>query len=123
MNSVTGFFDDLYYEIAGEGHPLVLIHGGLVNSGLWDDQFEVFAGHYRTLRYDVRGFGKSKSPTSYFSNHSDLRDLLDYLGIQQVYVLGLSMGGMIAIDFTLAYPNHVAALLPIAAGLSGYHSA
>ena len=78
---------------------------------------------YRTLRYDVRGFGKSKSPTSYFSNHGDLRDLLDYLGIQQAYVLGLSMGGGIAIDFTLAYPNHVAALLPIAAGLSGYHSA
>ena len=44
MDSTTGFFNGLYYEIAGEGHPLVLIHGGLVNSGLWDDQFEVFAG-------------------------------------------------------------------------------
>ncbi len=65
---ITGFFNGLYYEIAGEGHPLVLIHGGLVNSGLWDDQFEVFAGRYRTLRYDVRGFGQSKSPTSYYSN-------------------------------------------------------
>jgi pimeloyl-ACP methyl ester carboxylesterase len=44
------------------------------------------------------------------------------LGIKRAYVLGLSMGGMIAIDFTLAYPNHVAALLPIAAGLSGYRA-
>jgi len=67
MNSITGFSSGLYYEIAGEGHPLVLIHGGLVNSGLWDDQFVVFAGQYRTLRYDVRGFGQSKSPTSYYS--------------------------------------------------------
>jgi len=122
MDSITGFCNGLYYEIAGEGQPLVLIHGGLVNSGLWDDQFEVFAQHYRTLRYDVRGFGRSKSPTSYFSNHGDLRDLLDFLGIGRVHVLGLSMGGGIAIDFTLAYPNHVAALLPIAAGLGGYHA-
>jgi 3-oxoadipate enol-lactonase len=122
MDSTTGYFNGLYYEIAGEGQPLVLIHGGLVNSGLWDDQFEVFAGQYRTLRYDVRGYGKSKSPTSYYFNHGDLRDLLEYLGIEKAYVLGLSMGGGIAIDFTLAYPNHVAALLPIAAGLGGYRA-
>jgi pimeloyl-ACP methyl ester carboxylesterase len=122
MESTTGYFNGLYYEIAGEGQPLVLIHGGLVNSGLWDDQFEVFAGHYRTLRYDVRGFGKSQPPVSYYSNHGDLRDLLESLGIKRAYVLGLSMGGGIAIDFTLAYPNHVAALLPIAAGLGGYHA-
>ena len=122
MGSITGFCNGLYYEIAGDGHPLVLIHGGLVNSGLWDDQFEVFAASYRTLRYDVRGFGKSKSPAAYYSNHGDLRDLLDDLGIEQAYVLGLSMGGAIAIDFTLAYSNRVAAVLPIAAGLSGYRT-
>ncbi len=122
MDSTTGFFNGLYYEVAGEGQPLVLIHGGLVHSGLWDDQFEVFAEHYCTVRYDVRGFGQSKAPASYFSHHGDLRDLLDYLGIERTYVLGLSMGGLIAIDFTLTYPTRVAALLPIAAGLSGYHA-
>ena len=122
MDSITGFYNGLYYEIAGEGRPLVLIHGGLVNSGLWDDQFAVFAGQYRTLRYDVRGFGQSKSPTAYYANHGDLRDLLDYLGIEQAAVLGLSMGGGIAIDFTLVYPDRVAALLPIAAGLGGYRA-
>jgi pimeloyl-ACP methyl ester carboxylesterase len=122
MDSTTGFFNGLYYEVAGEGHPLVLIHGGLVNSGLWDDQFEVFAGQYRTVRYDARGFGKSMSPTAYYSNYGDLRDLLDFLGIQRAYVLGLSMGGVIAIDFTLAYPDRVAALIPVAAGLGGYHA-
>jgi pimeloyl-ACP methyl ester carboxylesterase len=122
MDTTTGFFNGLYYEIAGAGQPLVLVHGGLVNSGLWDDQFEVFVGQHRTLRYDVRGYGKSKSPTSYYSNHSDLRDLLDFLGIPRAYVLGLSMGGAIAIDFTLAYPDRVAALIPVAAGLGGYRS-
>jgi 3-oxoadipate enol-lactonase len=122
MDSTTDNFNGLYYEIAGEGQPLVLIHGGLVNSGMWDDQFEVFAGRYRTLRYDVRGYGRSEAPTSYFSNYGDLRDLLDHLDIERAYVLGLSMGGMIAIDFTLTFPDRVAALLPIAAGLSGYRT-
>ncbi len=122
MDSTTGFFNGLYYEVAGEGQPLVLIHGGLVNSGLWDDQFEVFAEQYRTVRYDVRGFGKSLSPSAYFSNHGDLRDLLDFLGFKRACVLGLSLGGAIAIDFTLTYPDRVAALIPVAAGLSGYHA-
>jgi 3-oxoadipate enol-lactonase len=105
-----------------KSHGLLLIHGGLVNSGLWDDQFEVFAGQYRTLRYDVRGFGKSTSPASYYSNHGDLRDLLDFLGIERAAVLGLSLGGAIAIDFTLTYPDRVAALIPVAAGLGGYRA-
>ena len=122
MDMVTGYFNGLYYEIAGEGQPLVLIHGGLVHSGLWDDQFGVFAEQFRTLRYDVRGFGKSQPPTAYYSNHGDLRDLLDYLGIERAYVLGLSMGGAIAIDFTLTYPDRVAALIPVAAGLGGYRA-
>ena len=122
MDSTTGFFNGMYYEAAGQGQPLVLIHGGLVHSGLWDDQFEVFAEQYRTVRYDVRGFGKSKVPAAYYSNHGDLRDLLDSLGIERAGVLGLSMGGAIAIDFTLAYPDRVAALIPVAAGLSGYRT-
>jgi 3-oxoadipate enol-lactonase len=121
MESITGFYNGLHYEIAGTGQPLVLIHGGLVNSGLWDDQFEVFAQHCRVLRYDVRGYGRSKPPTAYYSNHGDLRDLLDFLGIERATVLGLSMGGGIAIDFALAYPDHTAALIPVAAGLGGYH--
>nr|MBP7689734.1 alpha/beta hydrolase [Thermoflexales bacterium] len=61
--SLTGFADfnggKLYYEVAGTGRPLVLIHGGLVNSGLWDKQFYAFAAHHRVIRYDVRSYGKS----------------------------------------------------------------
>jgi len=50
----------LYYEIAGEGACLVLAHAGFVDRRMWDDQFLVFAQHYRVLRYDRRGFGNSK---------------------------------------------------------------
>ena len=124
MATTTGLVDinagKLYYEVAGEGQPLVLIHGGLVNSGLWDDQFEVFAQHQRVVRYDVRGFGKSAAPTHPYSNHADLKALLDFLSIDTAAVLGLSMGGAIAIDFTLTNPKRVAALIPVAAGLGGY---
>jgi 3-oxoadipate enol-lactonase len=124
--SETGFAEvngaKLYYEVAGEGHPLVLIHGGLVDRRLWDDQFDVFAQHYRVIRYDIRGFGNSDVPAGPYSNYEDLYGLLKFLGVEKAYVMGLSMGGGIAIDFTLAHPEIVAALIPVAAGVSGFQS-
>jgi 3-oxoadipate enol-lactonase len=110
----------LVYDVAGQGHPLVMIHGGLVDRHLWDDQFDVFAQQYRAIRYDVRGYGESSTPTEPYAHHEDLRSLLTFLGVESAYVLGLSMGGGIAIDFTLAYPAMVDALIPVAAGLPGY---
>jgi pimeloyl-ACP methyl ester carboxylesterase len=49
----------LYYEVAGSGDPVVLIHGGFGDRRMWDDQFDVLARDYRVLRYDHRGFGRS----------------------------------------------------------------
>ncbi len=123
----TGFADvnntRLYYEVAGTGHPLVLIHGGLVNRRLWDDQFAVFAQHYQVIRFDIRSFGDSApitAETPPYSLEEDLFSLLKFLGIEKTYVLGLSMGGAMAIDFTLMYPEMVDALIPVAMGLSGF---
>ncbi len=111
----------LYYELAGEGHLLTLVHGGLVDRRLWDDQFDVFAQHYRTLRYDVRGFGNSAVPTDGdFTMVEDLYTLLTFLGVEKTYLMGLSMGGGIAIDFTLAHPTMVDALITVGAGVSGF---
>lgn len=113
----------LYYEIAGEGHPLVLNHGGLVDHHLWDDQFEEFARYFKVIRYDIRGFGASgmiKSGMEPYSMERDLHSLLQFLGIEKTYVLGLSMGGALAIDFTLQYPEMVDALITVGAGLSGF---
>jgi 3-oxoadipate enol-lactonase len=126
----TGFAEvngtRLYYEVAGTGHPLTLIHGGLVNRRLWDDQFNVFAQHYRVVRFDMRGFGDSgliRAEGENFSLEKDLHDLLQFLGIEKTYILGLSMGGASAIDFTLRYPEMVDALIPVAMGLSGFRPA
>jgi 3-oxoadipate enol-lactonase len=112
----------LYYEVAGEGHPLVLNHGGLVDNHSWDDQFDEFARHFKVVRYDMRGFGDSgmlKNGMEPYSMERDLYGLLQFLGIEKAYMLGLSMGGSLAIDFTLQYPEMVDALITVGAGLSG----
>ena len=57
---------ELYYEILGSGYPLVLIHAGLVNHSMWDEQFDLFFQQYRVLGYDARSYGRSKSPPGNF---------------------------------------------------------
>lgn len=104
----------LYYEIAGTGPPLVLIHGLTLDTRMWDDQFDVFAAHYQVIRYDVRGFGQSAlPPTDSYDSSDDLRALLKHLGVAHAHILGLSMGGAFAINFALAYPDMTATLIPV----------
>jgi pimeloyl-ACP methyl ester carboxylesterase len=112
----------LYYEVAGEGHPLLLIHAGIAHSGMWDPQWEEFARRYRVIRYDTRGYGKTSTDAddTSFSNRQDIFDLLQHLGVDRTYVIGVSRGGQIALDFTLEHPEKVDALILVAAGLSGY---
>lgn len=109
----------LYYEVAGKGSTIVLVHGGLVDSRLWDDQMKPFAKRYRVVRYDLRGFGKSAPATEPFSHIEDLRALLDFLKIDRATVVGLSLGGIIAADFALEYPNRVERLVLSGPGLRG----
>lgn len=112
----------LFYEVAGDGHPLILLHEGIADSRMFDDQFDVFARRYRVVRFDIPGFGQSDLPPQDrpFSFHEILHGLLDFLGIERIYLLGMSMGGAIALDFTLAYSGIVDALILVAPGVSGY---
>jgi pimeloyl-ACP methyl ester carboxylesterase len=124
MHPQTGFADvngtRLYYEMAGSGHPLVLIHGFTLDTRMWDDQFEVFAQRYQVLRYDLRGFGKSAVPTDTpYTHPDDLHALMTHLGIEHAYIVGLSLGGAVAVDFAVTYPHATAALIPVDAALLG----
>jgi 3-oxoadipate enol-lactonase len=124
MPTRTGFADvngtQLYYELAGTGHPLVLIHGFSLDTRMWDDQFEVFAQRYQVLRYDLRGFGKSAVPTDTPCTHpDDLYALMTHLGIAHAYIIGLSLGGAVAIDFAVTYPHATDVLIPVDAALLG----
>src|SRR5260370_40392265 len=105
----------LYYEIAGEGETLVLVHAGFVDSRMWDDQWAEFTKRYRVIRYDMRGFGKSDPATAPVSRHQELCDLFDALHVENAYLLGCSMGGQVALDFTLENPEHVSALMLVSA--------
>lgn len=110
----------LYYEVAGAGHPVLLIHAGVADCSMWDPQFTFFSQHNRVIRYDTRGFGNSRTETTEFSNRQDVLDLFKHLGVERAIVIGISRGGQIAIDFTIEHPEHVSALIPVAAGLSGF---
>src|SRR5258708_7065941 len=76
----------LYYEIAGKGHPLVLIHSGLLNNRMWDGQFLEFAQQYTVIRYDMRGFGKSQMGNVRYAHAQDLYNLLHFLEIDKTYL-------------------------------------
>jgi pimeloyl-ACP methyl ester carboxylesterase len=121
----TGFVDvpggRLRYEIAGEGPAVAFIHPGLWDMRTWDQQMETFpAAGYRAVRYDVRGYGRSSRPTGETYSHvRDLLGVLDVLGVEQTALVGCSVGGGIAIDFTLEHPDRVWALVAVAPGVGG----
>jgi len=110
----------LYYEITGQGHPLLFIHAGIADCRMWDPQWEALADRFTLVRFDVRGFGRSEQPGVPCSLTDDLSSLLAYIGIDRPFVVGCSMGGSLAIDFALEYHEDVAALVAVGAGLSGY---
>ena len=109
----------LYYETKGRGFPIVFVSsGGILDRRGWDEQFEVFSKHYRAIRYDVRGIGKSARPQTPFSHSQDLFALLRHLKIKRAHVVGLSVGGAIAIDFAIEHPEFVDHLILAASALS-----
>ncbi len=110
----------LFYEIAGEGEYIVLLHDGILHHEIWDAQFPVLAENYRVVRYDRRGYGKSFSPQAPFSHIDDLNQLFIQLKIDKATLFGMSAGGGIAIDFTLQYPEKVNGLVLVGAVVSGY---
>jgi 3-oxoadipate enol-lactonase len=112
----------LSYEMMGSGTTVVLIHGGLVDSRMWDDQFRPLAKRHRVIRYDLRGFGKSDFPTGPYSNVEDLYALLKFLKVEKAALVGLSLGGMIATDFALEHPQMAESLILVSSSLRGYQS-
>lgn len=99
------------YEITGSGPVVVLIHGWALDLTVWDDQIPLLARGHRVLRYDLRGFGGSTGHADLTGDADDLRILLDSLGIRSAYVVGLSRGSRVALDFAVAFPERVRALV------------
>ncbi|MBA2631429.1 MAG: alpha/beta hydrolase [Chloroflexi bacterium] len=112
----------IYYEVEGSGPPVVLIHAGVANLRMWDDQVPVLRDAYRVIRYDTRGFGRTETDAVEFSNRADIAALLDHLGEDSAHVVGFSRAGQIALDFAIEYPARVRSVVVGAGGISGYES-
>ena len=111
----------LYYEIAGSGTPLVMIHAGIADSRMWDCEFASFAASHRVLRFDMRGYGKSHPVPGDFNIQDDLTALLTELNVDGPLVLmGCSMGAGLALDFALANPGRTRALILVGGGPAGF---
>ena len=124
----TGFVEfgqsKLYYEVAGQGSPtVILIHGGMLDCTMWDEQFALLAKSHRVVRYDASGHGRSALPPEAYWDHVDLRGLMDHLQIEQAALVGLSMGGRVAIDMALEEPTRVLGVVAVSPGLGGYRFA
>lgn len=99
----------LYYEISGEGDPLIFVHGHSLDSRMWREQVAFFEKHYRVIVYDARGYGRSSKQREelLFTHCDDLVTLMDGLGIEKAHIVGLSMGGFIAGDMLAMYPERL----------------
>ena len=110
----------IYYEMGGSGDSLVLSHAGFVDSRMWDDQWADFTQHYRVIRFDMRGFGRSDPATAPVSRRQELYRLLNHLHVERAYLLGCSMSGEMIIDLALEHPEMVSALIVVSATPSGF---
>ena len=107
---------DIYYEVQGVGEPLLLIMGLGANATSWVLQIEEFSKHYTVITFDNRDSGRSEKMTGSYSMRqmaSDAVGLLDKLSIGTAHVFGMSMGGMIAQELVLHYPDRVRSLVSL----------
>ena len=107
-------------DSGGEGVPVVLLHPGWGDSGIWDEIAERLADEVRVVRYDSLGYGESSAPTERYTALDELRAVLDRLQIERAVLAGHSGGGATALSLALAEPDRVAELLLLAPGVSGY---
>ncbi len=110
----------LWYDEAGEGAAVLLLHNGLSDSQLWEPLLPHLIGRFRTLRTDFRFFGRSTGPAAPFSPVADTIGVVDELGLDRVALVGTSLGGRVAIDVALEQPERVWALAAIVPALSGH---
>lgn len=114
LSAVTLGDFDLYYEVHGEGRPVVFAHGAGGTHLSWWQQVPVLSGHVQCITFDHRGFGYSRDADGGPGRAAfveDLRGLLDHLDIERASLVGQSMGGWTSLGFASKYPERVEALV------------
>jgi pimeloyl-ACP methyl ester carboxylesterase len=124
MSDETGFLETngarIYHEVTGTGEPVLMVHAGVANLRMWDEQVAALRDAYRVIRHDTRGFGRTETDAVAFSNRADIAALLDHLGVASAHVVGLSRGGIIGLDFALEFPHRVRSLVVSGGAVPGY---
>jgi pimeloyl-ACP methyl ester carboxylesterase len=99
------------------GDPLVLVHAGVADARMWEPIVPALAAARRVVRFDMRGFGRSRSARGAYTDAGDLRALLDALAIERAHLVGASFGGLVALELAATQPARVASLVLLAAAL------
>jgi len=124
MEKKTGYINldngQVYYEIAGEGAPLVFLHAIPFDSRMWDDQWGEFSQRYKVIRYDLRGLGKSDPLERPISHRQELYRVLEATGVKQAILVGCSASGETILDAALERPELVSALIIVSAVPGGF---
>ena len=105
------------YEISGIGFPVIFIYGFGSKKEIWKPQVIDFSQMFKTITLDLRGTGKTDRPNYPYTMGmfaDDIKGLMDYLQIESAHLIGRSLGGMIAQNFVLKYPQYVKKLVLIA---------
>lgn len=102
----------IHWQCDGNGPPVVLLGGGMLDARLWDSNIDPLAQRYTVVRCDLRGYGRSSLPNETIYRHcDDVRALIDHLGLEEVCIGGQSLCGSIAIDVAPAHPDDVRGLI------------
>lgn len=122
-NQKNGLLDvggsKIYYEEAGSGPTIILLHDGLLGAVSWDEVWDKLGAKYHVIRYDRRGYGRSEAAKTAFPPTEDLDKLLTDLKVQHAMIVGSSSGGALAIDFAITHPDMVDGLFLIGPVLHG----
>lgn len=113
---------DLHYQSFGQGTPIIFVHGFSLDSRMWGPQVEVFSKTHQVITYDMRGFGQSPIPVEPHRHHEDLHNLVEHLKLDKFHLVGLSLGGEIAIDYALTHQDTLLSLTLTDSSLGGYPS-
>ena len=101
----------IYYEVFGQGEPIILIHAGVTDSRMWNYQIDDLSKRYKVIRFDQRGFGKSSIPEKNYNPIQDILTLMDSCQITKAHIVGISLGALQAIDLAIEYPDRVKTLI------------
>lgn len=120
MSQQSGYVNSngtlIYYQIRGEGTPLVLIMGFGANGNLWEQHVKTYEQHFQCIMLDNRGVGMSDAPEGPYTTElmaNDTIAVMDHLGVTNAQVAGISMGGAIAQTLALDHPERVKSLVLI----------